>query len=227
MMWVRPGMEVRVRLLQHSVGHVACTHWAVRTHRLVTHPLYLELTERGRCALHYHEGAFYPLRTVLEFARRWQDFLYRAVARGECRRLMFGRWVYAPCAGDYGRASDSSNSTLGPSPQLDEVLLIPEGPEEALLPAFAVNEGGLTPQPRAAQLCWRDCVGQRLSHTVSPAMVAAIRTQSPALVPSPDRDWLDPANATRPTEAYFAVKRVTKAVDAALAGGFVAAVRAG
>ena len=79
MMWVRPGMEVRVRLLQHSVGHVACTHWAVRTHRLVTHPLYLELTERGRCALHYHEGAFYPLRTVLEFARRWQDFLYRAI----------------------------------------------------------------------------------------------------------------------------------------------------
>ena len=38
---------------------------------------------------------------------------------------------------------------------------------------------------------------------------------------------LVPANATRPTEAYFAVKRVTKAVDAAVAGGFVAAARAG
>lgn len=150
--YIRPCGAWRVT----GAGPSAPPTTPVSTAKAQHHPFYRELVEPGACLMHYHEGSFYPIGTVLAYARRWQDFVARVVSHGACQLWLPPR-ARTPCGTTPPPSSEpgSANSTLGASVHLDEILFTPSSPEEAFLPAFAANEGGLAPHRVAAQLCWR------------------------------------------------------------------------
>ena len=99
MLWVRPGMEARVRTMQSSVGREGWARqgmpgasrrmWRYHQnhakshfgdpHERITSDFYFNLTSGGgRHAWSYHEGSFYPLGAVLRFLALLEDSLPRA-----------------------------------------------------------------------------------------------------------------------------------------------------
>ena len=75
MMWLRPGMEVRVLDRSYSLS----SHFpapSTETKRHFRSALYRELTSGGRYPFAYHEGSFYPLPAVVAF----RDFVLSWVA---------------------------------------------------------------------------------------------------------------------------------------------------
>ena len=158
MLWVRTGMELRVRSLRSSATIARPMDPPMRYAR--SHPLYKTLVEaRNREAWNYHEGSFYPIGAPLRFLPFLEDwFQHRSISNGSCLPALL------PTAARE-TACSAANVTRDRAMAIRFIMLAIRFPEEMWLPAFALNVEGLSPPKQTpSQLCFRDAtLGSQIS----------------------------------------------------------------
>lgn len=150
MLWVRAGMELRVRSLRSSVTSARPLAPPMLYAR--THPFYKSLLgSRKRDSWNYHEGSFYPISTPLRFLPFMEDwFQHRSTSNGTCLPALFpSKEMKTTCS--------AANVTGDRAMAVRFIMRAIRFPEEMWLSAFALNVEGLPPaKQRPSQLCFRD-----------------------------------------------------------------------
>lgn len=158
MLWVRTGMELRVRSLRSSVTSSRPLTPPMLYAR--SHPFYKTLVAfRKQDSWNYHEGSFYPISTPLRFLPFMEDwFQHRSTSNGTCLPgLVPSRDLRTACS--------ASNITGDRAMAIRFIMHSIRFPEEMWLSAFALNVDGLPPaKQRPSQLCFRDAsLGSQMS----------------------------------------------------------------